>query len=505
MNRREFLECGLGAFVAAGLAGRKSIAAIPPDIPSITSPCQTKLIVQPVMTDMIHTGVWEGPCRWKAASVAQETAQAKARFAQWPQQLARQLGRQWGIELLPPIQVIFSEDFKLRAEDLERLKRDGGKADVVFISPHGASVVAFEVSRQLEKPMILDWGLNCRTVDIAAYTRSMGQEAFVPAGEEEMRQLLVALRARKVYRQTRILFPSDRGLPPVASVASVNDLKELERRYGIQVVQIPYKELAGEMDQVLTGNSGREEAEELAGKLIQDARETFIDRRYVIRSLQFYQTIKRLMGKQQCNAFTIECFEFCSSRLPERWKITPCLIHTLFKDRGIASSCEGDLGALLSMRLLMSVSQKSSHLGNTFLRAGDILAINHSAAGTKMNGFDRPGLPYKLGRFVDSGWGTKVVVDFLQNEEKRVTVVRIDPTAKRMLVLLGKLVGSAGWEGDNIGCTVEAQIKPMEGKSEDFVRQQLDYGNHLIWVYGHYSNEMQRLAETLGMEVEIVS
>jgi L-fucose isomerase-like protein len=209
------------------------------------------------------------------------------------------------------------------------------------------------------------------------------------------------------------------------------------------------------------------------------------------------------MSRHRCNAFTIECFEFCSSRLPEKWKVTPCLTHTLLKDDGFASSCEADLGALLSMRLLMSVSGKSSHLGNTFLRDGDILAVNHSAAGIRMNGFDQPALPYKLGRFVESGWGAKAVVDFADNRERRVTVVRIDPTATRMLVLLGKLVGSEGWDGDNLGCSVEARIKPLRGTAEGFVRKQLDYGNHLIWVYGHYPQELQGLAEVLGMDIEL--
>jgi L-fucose isomerase-like protein len=210
------------------------------------------------------------------------------------------------------------------------------------------------------------------------------------------------------------------------------------------------------------------------------------------------------MNLHECNAFTIECFEFCSSRLPEKWKITPCLVHTLLKDLGHASSCEADFGGLLSMRLLMSVAQKSSHLGNMFLRPGGVLAINHSASGLRMNGFDQPKMSYKLGRFVQSGWGTKFVINFMNNDEKRVTVVRIDPTATKMLVLKGRLVGADGWEGDNLGCSVEARVVPIEGAAEDFARKQTDYGNHLTWVYGHYADELEQLGGMLGMKVEVV-
>ena len=72
-----------------------------------------------------------------------------------------------------------------------------------------------------------------------------------------------------------------------------------------------------------------------------------------------------------------------------------------------------------------------------------------------------------------------------------------------MLVLEGQLSGMAGWEGDNLGCSVEALVKPSQGSAEEFVRKQLDYGNHLIWVYGHYADEMRRLGEALGMDVEV--
>ncbi len=73
-----------------------------------------------------------------------------------------------------------------------------------------------------------------------------------------------------------------------------------------------------------------------------------------------------------------------------------------------------------------------------------------------------------------------------------------------MLVLKGKLVGTDGWQGDNLGCSVEARVVPMEGPAEDFARKQTDYGNHLVWVYGHYAEELEQLGEMLDIKVEVV-
>ena len=58
------------------------------------------------------------------------------------------------------------------------------------------------------KPLVLD-GLGCRNISIAGYTLAKGNEVFVAGEDLEMPQLLSLLRARKVFRQTRILLPTD--------------------------------------------------------------------------------------------------------------------------------------------------------------------------------------------------------------------------------------------------------------------------------------------------------
>jgi L-fucose isomerase-like protein len=220
----------------------------------------------------------------------------------------------------------------------------------------------------------------------------------------------------------------------------------------------------------------------------------------------FYQAIINLMKKHECNAFTIECFEFCCSRLPQKWTITPCLTHTMFKDLGIPSACEGDLGGLLAMQMLMLVSKKSAHMGNMFYRENGTMEINHSVPGIKMNGFDKPGLPYQLGRFVESGWGTKAVVDFMQNGGKDVTVARMNPAGTGLLVLKGELTGSKGWDEDLRGCAVSAYIVGKDsGTAHAFLQKQADYGNHLCMVYGDYSEQIKKLCQMMNIDVIVES
>jgi L-fucose isomerase-like protein len=180
----------------------------------------------------------------------------------------------------------------------------------------------------------------------------------------------------------------------------------------------------------------------------------------------------------------------------------------MLRDLGISSACEGDLGGLLAMHMLMLLSNKSPHFGNMFYQehGEGVLTINHSVPGIKMNGFDKPGLPYQLAHFVESGWGTKAVVDFMNNDIKEVTVARMNPTGTGLLVLKGTLVGSLGWGEDHLGCYDIANIVgKVSGTAEEFVRKQADYGNHLPWVYGDYSEQLKKLGDLIGVDVVILS
>ena len=93
MNRRRFLHTGIGALVAGhiGLQGcRTTPGAVSKAMLSSSGidgnqilPRPTKLNLKPVMTNMIHTDVWEGPCRFTVQPPSEERAAAERRFQQW--------------------------------------------------------------------------------------------------------------------------------------------------------------------------------------------------------------------------------------------------------------------------------------------------------------------------------------------------------------------------------------------------------------------------------------
>ena len=84
-------------------------------------------------------------------------------------------------------------------------------------------------------------------------------------------------------------------------------------------------------------------------------------------------------------------------------------------------------------------------------------------------------------------------------------MARVNPAASKVLVLRGTLVGATGWNEDAIGCSVNAEIQPPEGKFDEFDRKRADYGGHMQWVYGDYTSEMRQLAEMLKLEADVIS
>ena len=212
--------------------------------------------------------------------------------------------------------------------------------------------------------------------------------------------------------------------------------------------------------------------------------------------MKFYLVVKKLMNRYDCNAFTFPCFEACSSRLPCRFKVVPCLTHTLLKDKGYPSSCEEDISVLMAMMILMYLSKKSAFMGNPSMIDEKTLRVVHSVPGLKMNGFDKPDMPYELWHFTRGGWGTKVQVNLAANTEKIVTLARFNPKATEILVFKGEVVDCEFYE---VGCSPGVYIRVDDAR--EIIHKQADFGHHVAMVYGDYVREIEKLSQLMRFKV----
>ena len=537
MNRRNFFKNA-----SAGAAGLAFASALPvlnnsnsasaKTYPLIDfakgpsdSPLDTQITVKPIFSSLIHSDVWEGPCRASAVEPAKEKIAAREKLKNIMDNLKADLNPDF--RLLEPLVIEYSEDFWISPDDLAKLEKDRDKVDVYVIGYVSMpNYIVSIIAETLKKPVVILAGPigGFVTADAIAYLKSKGLEGHAALDTQELNHILSLFKTRKTFQQTNILIITDRGLPPYP-VRSVIDVSVLKNKFGIGNHFVSYREFINTLEEVINNKEWGEKTEDRAKQLIRNAEESHIDKQYVKRSFEFYYAVRELMQKYGCNAFTVECFELCASRLAEKYKITPCFVHTLLKDEGIASACEGDLNALLSMRLLMSVANKSSFMGNPYSFAKDRISMNHSVPGIKMAGYDHPDLPYDLRHFVKSGWGTKVMIDFTKLKEKAVTLARIDPLGRKIFLAIGEIVGCTGFKkGDSlstlrkakisvdpereksmeddvslIGCSLTAHIKVPDARES--MRKLTDFGSHLSMVYGDYTREIDELGDMMGLEV----
>jgi len=466
-------------------------------------PIDVKVNVKPVFAFLSHHGYTEGPCRTGTPEQLAPATERKYAQQAYADMMAQLTGLSPIAHVLDPVMIEHGDDWVIQEEEYSKLDKDAEAVDMFWIT--GMSLnqfVAVKVGERYKKPVAMfgsefDPALPMG-IDAASHLRSKGLEAYVSIGMEEFNELLTLLQVRKALRQTRVLRVTEGKFDNVNG--NLLDLSPFKQRLGIDVVDIPIEAFVVERDAIYRGLEGRQIADETAAALVKNAQGVHIDTEYVANDILFYLTAKTLMEKHRCNAFTINCFEICpDERLAAERKNVPCLTHSLLKDQGLASACEGDIGALSAIMLLQSLAKKTVYMGNLYLvnRQEQLIMILHDVPGLKLKGYDAPDVPYDLRNFTIGGWGTTVRYDFSQDKGQEVTIARVSPSADKIIITKGEIVDCGGF--DTPSCTLRAVIRVKD--AVDFFHKAADFGNHSAMVYGDYRHQIRALAEMIPLEV----
>jgi len=479
-----------------------SNSLISSDIKSLKSAINTKLGVRFVNTGVLHSDAWEGSCRVgdleNLTYEAGEKALEKQLLILKQKLKSRLLPPE--IELIEPISIYsWSEkgnpDIILSEDRINLLKEDDKKIDVYVVShPYEG----LKIAEYYKKPVIImqkqGWA-----VDMPAAIRSLGIPSFHAEDMDTVFDFIRLFMVKKAFKQTKLLnvtnFPKR---APWGVVSSVTDLDFLKDRYGMDYKYLDYKEFFGAMDKIVKEKFIQKEADKITSILIDNAVNNIMTKEDVKNSVLFYLTTSRIMSEFECNAFTIECFELCSSLNTWKRRFTPCLTHALLKDSGYPSACEGDINALLAMMIEMYLSRKAVYMGNPNIdKKNNILNIHHSVASLKMRGIDSGASSYEIHSFTKSGFGATLRHDFNKDIGEIVTIGRFDPSGTKMLITKGRIIGGGGLVG--YACAQNINIEIPNGY--EFWRESQNFGHHLALVYGDYINKIRDLGNLMNFEV----
>ena len=477
-----------------------------------------KVNVKPIFSNMVHTDVWEGPCRVGTPDELNpryEIRAGKEQFEIWKAELEDNLAN--CANILEPVYIEFDESFSVSEAEFAKIEKDVHEVDIFLITYRVPGLERFGKAISMIN-------LGPTPIDIVAYYRDEGYEAYMAHDYDEYNTLLGYLQVKKAMSNTKMLVLSATEQVPASVNSSNPNLSGLTKRYGIKNNRLPFRAIFDEMDKLdLTV-----EMEKTAKDLINCSGSCTVKDEWVNQDVKFLYAVRSLMEKYGCNAFTISCKELCASKLPMKYKITPCITHSINNDSRLPSACEEDINLLMAVTVFMYLTKKSVFMGNPVLVPKktkkidllgmpklltapsmyfdeDILEIHHAVPGRKLDGYDKPDMPYDLGHFTVEGFGSKVQVDMANHDEKIVTIGRFNRRGDSIIVAKAEILGC---EFRETYCSPAVYYRILDG-GEDSARRfrqelaQKSYGHHLAVVYGDYTKEMSELGKIAGFKVEV--
>jgi len=446
---------------------------------------KTKLVVRPIVGCLTHSHFWEGPCR--AGRKEDMTQEAETKAADAAFQAAKEIlkGASEKMELLPAIDARYDEKFVVTREVWDQIDEDVDKVD--FFLCMNWRIPKLE---RYGKPVVIMQNGN-EGIDFAAYCRNIGLEAYVAMDLQDLNEIAQLLWVRKAVKNTRALVLTAGGQPTFGIQSLIRDPEILRRKYGLEVIKLPFREIFSYMDQITD-----EEARPIADEIINGSRETKVNTDWFINDIKYYLAAKRMMDVYDCNAFSTACHELCTSEIPQERKFTPCMCHSIMKDEGIPSGCEEDLNALMAMCVMQYLADRPAFMGNPNHETDELLRIHHAVPALCMNGYGTKPLSYKLWAFTGQGFGGKLQVDFAENHANEVTLGRFNPAGDTICVKVGEVIRS---EYDEVYCSPYYFIKMDDARA--YMHNLAGFGHHQVLIFGDYMKQIKELSKIMGFKV----
>ena len=387
------------------------------------------------------------------------------------------------IHLIPIRSAITGTDPSIRDEISAFLKEidpmgaldfsEAGKGMPVYFVLSGGSEPYFKDIYEYQKGPFFLLPLGSRnsfaaSLEILSFLKRRNQKAILlydldkkRIGEEllEYAKAYEALKSCKGMRLGLIGGPSD------WLIDSQSDPKKIKEKLGINLIQVPMKELKDFTDR----------HEILDEKAYQEMRRITRRDEALRGSFYIYSAILEVCRKRKLEGFTLRCFDLLNA-----YQNTSCLAFGFLNDQGILAGCEGDVPSLLTMALLKKLTGQASFMANPEVIdvEGKKALYAHCTCPFSMLE------SYRLMTHFESGTGFGIRGKF---SLKDVTMVKLDASLDRLLVKKGKIVENQ--ERDDI-CRSQILVQ-FEDDIDELLQDPI--GNHMLFIYGDHQKELEAL------------
>lgn len=254
------------------------------------------------------------------------------------------------------------------------------------------------------------------------------------------------------------------GEPSDWLISSVADKDTVMRRLGISLVDIPMQELLD----VITVTPLRESNEQASADAIRNALPV---------ANQIYDALKTIVERYQLQGFTIRCFDLLTAV-----HNTGCLALAKLNSEGVVAGCEGDVPAMLSMKIaqsLLGVSGFQANPASINPETGEMLFAHCTIP---FNMVER----YEFDTHFESGIGVGIRGYM---KEGPVTIFKVSGDLSRSFIEEGELIHN---QAKPDLCRTQQVIQLSHpDKASYFLTNPI--GNHHIILPGHHHDLLEGL------------
>lgn len=254
------------------------------------------------------------------------------------------------------------------------------------------------------------------------------------------------------------------GEPSDWLISSVADKDTVMRRLGISLVDIPMQELLD----VIAVTPLRESNEQASADAIRNAMPV---------ANQIYDALKMIVERYQLQGFTIRCFDLLTAV-----HNTGCLALAKLNSEGVVAGCEGDVPAMLSMKIaqsLLGVSGFQANPASINPETGEMLFAHCTIP---FNMVER----YEFDTHFESGIGVGIRGYM---KEGPVTIFKVSGDLSRSFIEEGELVHN---QAKPDLCRTQQVIQLSHpDKASYFLTNPI--GNHHIILPGHHHDLLEGL------------
>lgn len=254
------------------------------------------------------------------------------------------------------------------------------------------------------------------------------------------------------------------GKPSDWLISSYADYGIVKQRLGIELADVPMNEL---LDTIAA----------IPEEMPSESSDREIIREALPGANRIYKALRDIIDRQQLQGFTLRCFDLLSTV-----KNTGCLALAKLNSEGFVAGCEGDVPAMLSMKIIQSVTGLSGFQANPSAIDPETGEILFAHCTIPLNMVER----YEFDTHFESGIGVGIRGYM---KEGAVTVFKVSGDLSRSFIAEGTLVRN---QSKPDLCRTQ-QVIHLSDKSQAFYFLTNPIGNHHIIVPGSWKSLLEEI------------